>query len=297
VDLRRIRHFIVLAETLSFSRAAERLHIAQPALSVSIQKLEAELGVRLFDRTSAGVQLSSSGQAALVTARRLLYHGEELARSMRDATDGTAGRLRIGFVGSAIYQLIPRLVHGFRVEYPGVELMLHEGTSARIVQMLNEEALDVGIVRTPLIDQSEVQLVTLQSDRFVVAVRRDHPLAERTSVALAALAREPFILHSPLESPGLHSATMAICQAAGFVPHVAQEATQLQTVIALVESGLGVALVPEVMCGQRAPAVVYLAVDAPPALAVTALAIAYMDETRSAAAQRFIELASHLAQG
>jgi DNA-binding transcriptional LysR family regulator len=297
VDLRRIRHFIVLAETLSFSRAAERLHIAQPALSVSIQKLEAELGVRLFDRTPVGVQLSASGQTALVTARRLLYHGEQLARSMRDAADGTAGRLRVGFVGSAIYQLIPRLVPSFRAQYPGVELVLHEATSARIVQMLNVEALDVGIVRTPLLEQSEVQLVTLQSDRFVVAVRRDHPLAGRTTVALAALAREPFILHSPLESPGLHSATMATCQAAGFVPHVAQEATQLQTVIALVESGLGVALVPEVMRGQREPAVVYLAVDAPPTLAVTALAIAYMDETRSAAAQRFIELASPLGQG
>jgi len=116
MDLRRIRHFHVLAETLNFSRAAERLHIAQPALSVSIQKLETELGTRLFDRTPTGVSLTASGVAALVEARRLLYHGEQLLRTARDAAEGTGGRLRIGFVGSAIHGLLPSLIPRFRAE-------------------------------------------------------------------------------------------------------------------------------------------------------------------------------------
>lgn len=289
MDLRRIRHFNVLAETLNFSRAAERLHIAQPALSVSIQKLETELGTRLFERTPTGVWLTASGKAALVEARRLLYHGEQLMRTAGDAAAGTGGRLRIGFVGSAIFRLIPTLIPRFRSQYPGVELVLTEATSVRILSMLNEEALDIGIVRTPLLQSHGATLITLQRDRFVAALPASHALAERQSLRLEELSGEPFVMYVQGEATGLHASAMAACEAAGFTPHVTQEATQIATVLALVESGLGVALVPQVMRGLRDPQVLYRdLVDAGDAVNTT-LALAYQTGNETPAAQRFIE--------
>ncbi len=295
MDLRRIRHFNVLAETLNFSRAAERLHIAQPALSVSIQKLETELGTRLFERTPTGVLLTPSGQAALIEARRLLYHGEQLLRSAHAAAEGSGGKLRIGFVGSAIYRLIPTIIPSFRSHYPGVELVLREATSAHILEMLNEEALDVGIVRTPLLQSHAATLHTLQRDCFVVALPGAHPLAAQASLRLASLAGEPFIMYSAADATGLQAAAMTACEAAGFLPKIAQEATQVPTVLALVESGLGIALVPEVMRGHREPQVVYRPLqDAGEALETT-LALACLHGSESPAAQRFIQLATALA--
>ena len=145
-----MRHFVVLAETLNYSRAAERLHMAQPPLSVSIQKLEAELGIKLFIRGPTGVALTASGAAALPQARKLLLHGGQLAQIAQDAATGTGGRLHIGFAGSAIYKLLPTLVPLFRAQFPEVELVLREDTTARIMAQLEDDMLDIGLVRTPL---------------------------------------------------------------------------------------------------------------------------------------------------
>ncbi len=291
MDLRRIRHFHVLAETLNFSRAADRLHIAQPALSVSIQKLESELGARLFSRTSAGVALTPSGQAVLIEARRMLYHSEQMQRLAQNAAQGTGGALRIGFVGSAIYSVVPTLVPAFRAAYPGVELVLRESISSRIVESLAEEGLDVGIVRTPLLQPTSAAFLTLQRDPFLLALPRRHPLADRPRVALADAAGEPFVMYPPGEAAGLHGAAMSLCQSAGFVPTVAQEAVQVPTVLALVESGLGVALVPTVMRGQREPGVVYRDLADLPPSGETTLALAWQPGQETPAALRFIELA------
>ncbi|SRR5579871_5089909 len=294
MDLRRIRHFNVLAETLNFSRAAERLHIAQPALSVSIQKLESELGTRLFERTSSGVVLTASGKVALIEARRLLYHGEQLMRSARDAAAGTGGRLRIGFVGSAIHRVIPALIPPFRSEYPGVELVLSEATSVRIIAMLHEEALDIGIVRTPLLQSHDATLRTVQRDRFIAVLPSSHPLAACSEVRLADLAREPFVMYTAAQATGLHATVMAACEASGFAPEVAQEATQISTVIALVASGLGVALVPEVVRGEREPYVVYRDLGGSTPAVESTLVLAYSADNESPATRRFIEASARL---
>lgn len=297
MDLRRIRHFSVLAETLNFNRAAARLHIAQPALSVSIQKLEGELGTRLFDRTPSGVMLTASGRAALLEARRLLYHGEQLIRMARDATAGTGGRLRIGFVGSAIYRVLPTLIPAFRSQYPGVELVLSEATSARILDMLQEEAADIGIVRTPLLQPHGAALHILQRDRFVVALPASHPLAGHRRLRLAELAGEPFVMYTPTEAAGLHASAMAACEAAGVAPQVMQVATQIATVLALVASGLGVALVPEIVRGERVPDVAYCDLEDAMPTVETALALAWRAEVENPAAQRFIDASRALLSG
>lgn len=288
MDLRRIRHFNVLAETLNFSRAAERLHIAQPALSVSIQKLESELGVKLFERTSSGVKLTDGGAAALVDARRMLYHGEQLVRTVRDAAAGTRGRLRIGFVGSTIYSVLPRLIPAFRSRYPNVEVVLSEATSLRILTMLREEVIDVGIVRTPLLQAHGASLHLLRRDRFVAALPVSHSFASRRSLRLEELAGEPFVMYSASDAAGLHASAMAACEAAGFAPKVMQVATQVATVLALVASGLGVALVPEVVRGDRTSNVSYCDLQDQTPAVETALAVAWYADS-SPAALRFIE--------
>lgn len=288
MDLRRIRNFNVLAETLNFSRAAERLHIAQPALSVSIQKLESQLGTKLFERTSTGVKLTATGEAALVDARRMLYHGEQLMRTARDAAAGTGGRLRIGFVGSTIYSVLPKLIPAFRSQYPNVEVVLSEATSTRILSMLRDDAIDVGIVRTPLLQANGATLHVLRRDRFVAALPVSHSLASRESLRLEELAGEPFVMYSATDAAGLHASAMAACEAAGFMPDVTQVATQVATMLALVASGLGVALVPEVARSDRTLSVRYLDLqDQMPAVETT-LALAWHVESESPAALRFI---------
>ncbi|MBU1358331.1 MAG: LysR family transcriptional regulator [Gammaproteobacteria bacterium] len=296
MDLRRLRHFDVLAETLNFSRAADRLHIAQPALSVSIQKLETELGHKLFDRTPTGVRMTTAGAAALVEARRILRHGEQMQLATQAAADGTGGLLRIGFVGSATHQLIPALIPRFRAQYPNVQLVLREATSVAIVAMLGDETLDLGIVRTPLLQAHSATLQVLQRDRWLMALPAAHPLASAEHLVLADLAREPFVMYGATHAAGLNALVLAACESAGFVPVVAQEATQIPTVLALVESGLGVALVPETMRGHRAPRVVYREVgDAgdlrEASFAATTLSMAHVAGNESPAARRFIEMA------
>lgn len=261
MDLRRIRHFVVLAETLNFRRAAERLQMAQPPLSVSIRKLEAELGAKLFSREPGGVLLTPSGRAVLVNARKLLFHGHQLSETARSALDGTGGSLQIGFVGSATHGMLQRLIPVFRAEYPGVELVLREATSVSIIRQLEDRALDIGLVRVP-------------------------PLR------LSDMAQESFVMYAATHAAGLHSAALLACQQAGFIPRVSQQAVQVQTVLALVESGLGVALVPSVMQRYISDRIVYRPLlDVLPQAAV-GLALAYMEETGSAAAARFRQLAT-----
>jgi DNA-binding transcriptional LysR family regulator len=291
MNLRRIRHFVVLAETLNFRRAAERLHMAQPPLSVSIQKLETALGTKLFTRTSTGVSLTASGEASLAEARRILFHGSQFEQVAGSASAGTGGVLHVGFVGSTTFGMLQKLVPQFRTEYPGVELILREATSARIVQMVEEDALDVGLVRTPLLRSSTATLVPLERDQFIVALPRGNRLANKALLALGDLAEEPFIMYTRTEAAGLHCAAMLACQYAGFLPRITQEAVQVQTVLSLVESGLGVALVPSIMQRFVNDKIVYRKLADSPAATEIGLALIFKPEMERAAAQRFRALA------
>lgn len=292
MNLRRIQHFVVLAETLNFRRAAERLHIAQPPLSVSIRKLETELGTKLFVRSANGVTLTPSGQAVLAEARRVLFHGNQFMQAATEATEGTGGSLRLGFVGSATFGMLQKLVPLFRQACPGVELVLREATSTRIVHMVEEADLDIGLIRTPLLESPSARLVPLESDTFIAALPRDHPLAAKPDLSLGDLAGQSFIIYSRQEGAGLHSAAMLACQQAGFLPRVAQETVQIQTALSLVESGLGVALVPSVMQRFTNERIVYRTLAGPPPAAAIGMALLYRPEMACVAAQRFCELAT-----
>ncbi len=291
MDLRRIRHFVVLAETLSFRRAAERLHMSQPPLTVSIQKLESELGTKLFERNSSGVALTPSGRALVSEARKLLFHGAQLGEIVRSGMDGTGGTLQVGFVGTSTWGTLQKVIPHFRAQFPGVELVLHEATSVAILQQLEDHVLDVGIVRTPLVRVTSAALSMLEHHVFIAALPRGHPLARKGSLSLAELAGDPFIMYAPSGAGGLHSVAMLACQRAGFVPKVVQQGVQVQTVLALVESGLGVALVPSLMQRYVSERIVYREIaDVADAMGL-GLAIAFMRGEESPAAARFREVA------
>jgi DNA-binding transcriptional LysR family regulator len=242
VDLRQLLYFTTLAETLNFHRAAERLNISQPPLSVAIRKLEEELGAPLFLRGARGVTLTPAGEAALEPARAALAQAEQVRQSVRDGGAGERGRLRVGFVGSAIYALLPRLIPVFRRRYPQVDLVLEEATSIEIARRIHARQLDVGLIRLPLLELTQLDATVVESDELVAAIPTSNPLAQRRSAPLRALAAEPFILYTRLSV--LHATILLACHKAGFVPSVAQEAEQVHTILSLVQSGLGVALVP-----------------------------------------------------
>ncbi len=246
MKLHQLRQFVTLAETGNFHRAAERLHIAQPPLSVSIRKLESELGAALFVRTTSGVRLTAEGEAMLADARLTLTHAEQCRLAVDDARQGLGGMLRLGIIGSATYLLLPDFIPPLRRQFPKLRLELTEATSHEILEGLGSRRFDAGLVRTPMHDASELELLTLDDDDFVLAVSRRSPLAQRERIALAEAADEPFIMYPPDRVPGLFGLAMMRCQHAGFTPRIEQEAMQIQTIVSLVAAGLGVALVASV---------------------------------------------------
>lgn len=297
MDLKRIRHFVMLAEVGSYRRAAERLHMAQPPLSVSIQKLEAELGTRLFDRGPTGVTLTSSGEAVLREAKRLLFYEKQVLAAASDATAGTGGALRIGFVGTTTFGMLQRLLPAYRARYPAVELHLREAPSVSIVEQLEDGALDLGLVRTPLMVSTTATLLPLEREHLILALPKGHYLSRRDAVRVKDLAGEAFLMYAEGVAASLRSLVMGACQRAGFVPRIAQEATQVQTLLALVESGLGIALVPSVMRRYAGDIIAYREVVDLARDEAMALSLLYMADAESPAAMKFREVAVQTALG
>nr|WP_271212351.1 LysR substrate-binding domain-containing protein [Rhodococcus wratislaviensis]GLK38811.1 LysR family transcriptional regulator [Rhodococcus wratislaviensis] len=295
MELRQLTQFVAVADTLNFRAAAERLHMTQPPLSVSIRKLEEEIGAELFVRSTHQVRLTKAGEAALTDARAALFHAEEVARVARSTAHGFSGGLRVGFVGSAKNILLPRLLPAFQKQYPDIVLKFSELTNAELIDSLEQNHLDVGIVRVPLSRRSDIRYITVERDHFVVALPTRHRLAAKEGVSLDDLRDEPFIDYTTSDLPGLHALTSILFEEAKFSPRVSQEAVQVQTVLFLVESGFGWALVPS-SSSRRAGTGVRFRPLVPAALRpAIGLAVAYNPTFAGVTVQRFCELAESLA--
>lgn len=242
MELRHLLYFVTLSETLNFRRAAARLNISQPPLTVAIRNLEAELGAPLFVRSPRGVSLTPAGEAALGPALAALAEAGQVRQAVAESREGARGRLSIGFMGSAIYELLPFLIGRYQERYPNVELVLAESTSVEIVRHVRDRQLDVGLVRLPLTETAGIAISVVEHDELVAAVPSTSPLASLAPLPLSTLKAEPFIIYT--RSSALRRIILSACHGAGFVPKVAQETNQVYTMLSLVRSGLGVALVP-----------------------------------------------------
>ncbi|MGO4390372.1 LysR substrate-binding domain-containing protein [Variovorax sp. M-6] len=246
MELRHLRYFVVLAEELHFGRAARRLAISQPPLSVAIRQLEESVGARLFERNSKEVRLTPAGDALQNSARLLLRQAEEAALEARDVSQGSAGRLRIGFVGAMLYRGLPQALARFQAKHPAVRITLAELNSGEQIAELLHDRLDLGFVHTSRMP-AELRHALLVSEPFVVCLPVGHRLARRRRVATASLRDEPFVLFSRSASPDYHERILAICADAGFRPEVRHEVRHWLSVVSLVSQGMGVALVPSAL--------------------------------------------------
>jgi DNA-binding transcriptional LysR family regulator len=294
MELRQLRHALVLAETLNFTRAAERLHMAQPPLSTSIRKLEEELGVTLFERLPTGLKVTKEGQAVLRQARRVLFFVEEVRRAAREGEAGEQGLLRVGFTGSATYVLMPNLIQAFRSAYPRVELMIDEATTSDLLRRLEQQTLDIAVVAYPVLEPTTAQVAPLLEGRLMLAVGPESPLAARTEIALSDLGDQPFIIHSRTLAPNMHALTMDAFRTAGVQPRIVQEAAQVHTILRLVESGMGVGLVADFVARYAGGGVKLLPVTDVAAQLRMGLALAMLPDASTAIARNFAALAHSL---
>lgn len=287
MDVRQVQQFLAVAETLSFRKAAERLHMAQPPLSIAIRRIEAAIGAPLFHRGRRGVTLTEVGEAILPDARRLAFQAEQLRRATTNAVTGDVGVLRAAFVGSATYTLLPRILPAFRRQHPELSLELREGTTTQTLRDIDAGTIDLGLVRYPIFGPCRAVLEVVEEDYLTALLPSGNPLARRRRLALTDLVHEPFVMYSAQEAANLRGQVMMLCQSAGFTPNVVQEAVQVQTLASLVESGLGVALVPSRASRHAPQGVVFrrLTTDSP--LLAIAIALASRPGMRTAPATMF----------
>jgi len=249
---------MAVAERLHFGRAAEALHISQPPLSRAIRALETRLGVALFTRTRRRVELTSEGARLLEESRRLTAQLERAVHELRGMASGEHGRLRIGFVSLADYGVLPGLLKAYKSARPRVTLALREMLSPEQSVALAAGELDFGLLLPPVSEAAHLEYIVVQRERFVVALPSAHPLAGGNGrVSMGALAADPFVMVPREIAPGLYDIVTGLAARAGFSLNIAQEAIQMQTVVSLVSSGLGAAIVPASVANLGRRGVVY----------------------------------------
>ena len=286
MQLKRLRYFLAVADSLHFSRAAAQLGIAQPPLSQQIKKLEDELGVALFERDRQSVHLTDAGRQFVSEARAVLDRLETAYSVARAAGDGERGKLEVGVIGTATYGSCVALVAAYRRAHPGVDVNVHMWTNSLQREALLARRLDVGFMRPfsgdPQIDQFEIE-----RHRLAVAVPSSHPLRRAGSIDVKDLAGEGFVLFERDRAVELHDTVIGVCTNAGFSPQVVAYADEIHAVIALVAAGMGVSIVPDVMAHGKRPGVVYRPLRTARAVTVP-LILAHRKDDHRILVERFV---------
>ena len=244
MELRHLRYFVAVAEELHFRRAAERLYVAQPAVSEQIRKLEAELGVRLFDRTHRSVSLTEPGNALLIEARRVLHQAEVAQHAARNARDSATTRLRIGYVPDALPASVPRALQELSTSAPRVEVSLETGATLSLIQSVHDQRLDAAVVGLPAPTRG-LRATSLGQQPLIVALPAGDARGFEDEISLSALAPERLVMLPRDANPALHDAIVSLCHQSEITPTFVEVADpRVEAVLLAVAAGGGAALLP-----------------------------------------------------
>ncbi|MFM0249398.1 LysR family transcriptional regulator [Paraburkholderia sediminicola] len=287
IDIKPLRYFVTLAETRHFGRAAARLNLSQPPLSRQLAALEASLGVRLLERSPRSVTLTAAGERFYVDAKAILASVEQAVSNAQAAAHGDAGKLAIGFTMCAAYNVVPGYARAFGAAFPAVALNLREVVSNDLAAQVLAGQIDAAIM-FPGVPDKGIVTRTILSEPLCVALSRSHPRARARRLRIAQLAGEPFVLASEEVAPTLRATILEHCRSGGFEPDIRFEVQLQQTVLSLVDEGVGVALVPASMRKMQLAGVVFRPlVDAP----LIEQVLAWSPANRNPCLARFLELA------
>ena len=291
MELRHLRYFVAVAEHLHFARAAESLHLTQPALSHQIKALEDDLGVRLFERTKREVTLTQAGAYFLAEAQATLTQAQRAQAVAQRVARGQLGKVRLGYVPSVPFSgLLPQLGSAFGQQAPELQLVLEETLTGpeQLIKIAGGK-LDAGLLRLPL-EQPLPHLETkvLIKERMVIALREDHPLAGRKQLSVTDLRKERFIVWQGVQPMTMYDHLLALAQAGGFALRVAQAAPSLAAMVALVAGGAGIAYVPESLRNMKVPSVCFRPLR--DLARVSELAVCYRSDETSLAVWKFLKM-------
>lgn len=256
MDLRRLTYFIAVAEELHFGRAASRLHIAQPPLSRQIAQLESDLGVLLFDRSRSQIQLTQAGAVLIERARDLVERIDQVEREVRRIGEGIEGRLRIAFVGTATYGILPNVIKAFRTSYPDIELALSAMNNAELKRAVIQREIDIAIAR-PDLDDEELKSEPLFHEPLILALPEQAAGSYPEQIRLIDLKAETFLLYPRRPRPSFADYILKVCLDEGFVPKSQVLAQDYQTAISLVSVGVGLSVVPKSVSSSGRAGVAY----------------------------------------
>ena len=245
IDLRHLRYFVAAAEELHFTRAAERLGIRQPPLSMQIKQLERRVGAPLFRRLSRGVELTAAGESFLVDTRNILSRLDNAIAAAESMARGQTGRLRVGF-GGATYlpDLVPAGIMRYRSLYPDVFLSPEQSNTPSLVHGLREGHIDIAFIRPPIEDGEGLVIDAFFEEDMVIVLPVGHAQGRNKSVRLADLSKETFILFPQDIGPGLYGTIITACMESGFSPQIGQNASQVVSIVPMIAAGFGVSIVP-----------------------------------------------------
>jgi DNA-binding transcriptional LysR family regulator len=261
-ELRHLRYFVAVADELNFSRAAERLHMAQPPLSAAIRQLERELGVELFTRTSREVKLTDAGRAFLDGARRTLAEADRAVDEAQRTGAGELGRLRLGFSWSMRFDTLPAIGRLLRTKHPGIQLLAQELWNAKMAPAFADGSIDIALSLCPEI-APELELEPIRRERLVALLPNSHPLSSHPALQLSALAGEEFVLFPREVAPRLHDAFIAVYRHAGFEPRIRPESFHTGWDIGGLSEVPAVALAPESVVGGLPPTLTAVRISEP----------------------------------
>lgn len=287
-ELSQLRCFVAVAEYLHFGQAATHLGMTQPPLSRQIQLLEREVGVQLLERSSRSVRLTPAGRVFLPEAQRILRLSESARRWTRRVWRGEAGTLRIGFTASSGYGMLPDLMLTLRAAMPDVDIVLREMVTSAQVEALGSGILDVGFVRPP-VDRRKFASTEHVSESFVTALAATDPLAAATSIDLRDIHDRPFIFYSPDVSRYFHDLLSSTFAQAQIMPRIVQQVGQMHSMLALVDAGFGMAMLPEAAARLRFPNVVFRPMTGLATLTAKLNCI-WQQENENPALARFLEV-------